>query len=81
MDAPSNHTLVASSVCSLCVQVKLDKPLLAMFELKERVDTKGLHMLYHTCGKFGHYINGCPKKGFLRMEHQNLRAQHIFAAA
>ncbi|KAK2380517.1 phragmoplast orienting kinesin [Trifolium repens] len=36
-----------------------------MFELKEevyRVEYEGLHLLCRTCGKFGHYAEGCPDK-------------------
>jgi hypothetical protein len=36
-----------------------------MFELKGEVYTveyEGLHMLCRTCGKFGHYMEGCPDK-------------------
>jgi hypothetical protein len=47
------------------VEVELNKPLLAMFELKNevyKVEYEGLHMLCRTCGKFGHYVEGCPHK-------------------
>jgi hypothetical protein len=47
----------------LCVEVDLTKPLLAMFMIKERkynVEYEGLHLLCTTCGKFGHYKEGCP---------------------
>jgi hypothetical protein len=50
----------------LCVQVDLTKPLLAMFTIKGRkynIEYEGLHMLCLTCGKFGHYKDGCPDKG------------------
>jgi hypothetical protein len=50
----------------LCVQVDLTKPLLAMFTIKGRkynVEYEGLYMLCLTCGKFGHYKEGCPEKG------------------
>ncbi|GAU51239.1 hypothetical protein TSUD_129860 [Trifolium subterraneum] len=49
----------------LCVQVNITKPLLAMFTLKGRQYTikyEGLHMLCMTCGRFGHYKEGCPTK-------------------
>ncbi|WJX80580.1 hypothetical protein P8452_63561 [Trifolium repens] len=49
----------------VCVEVDLNKPLLAMFELKGKiykVEYEGLHMLCRNCGKFGHYIEGCPEK-------------------
>jgi hypothetical protein len=49
----------------VCVEVDLNKPLLAMFELKGKiykVEYEGLHMLCHSCGKFGHYVEGCPEK-------------------
>ncbi|MCH93854.1 hypothetical protein A2U01_0014807 [Trifolium medium] len=49
----------------ICVEVELNKPLLAMFELKDRIykiEYEGLHMLCRTCGKFGHYAEGCPEK-------------------
>jgi hypothetical protein len=49
----------------LCVQVDLTKPLLAMFTLKGRkytIEYEGLHMLCMTCGRFGHYKEGCQIK-------------------
>jgi hypothetical protein len=49
----------------VCVEVDLNKPLLAMFELKEevyKVEYEGLHMLRRSCGRFGHYVEGCPEK-------------------
>ncbi|MCH94906.1 hypothetical protein A2U01_0015876, partial [Trifolium medium] len=49
----------------LCVEVNLTKPLLAMFTIKGRkyhIEYEGLHMLCITCGKFGHYREGCPNK-------------------
>jgi hypothetical protein len=49
----------------VCVEVNLNEPLLAMFELKDetyKVEYEGLHMLCRTCGKFGHYLEGCPDK-------------------
>jgi hypothetical protein len=41
------------------------KPLLAMFSIKDRtykVEYEGLHLLCKGCGKFGHYVEGCPTK-------------------
>jgi hypothetical protein len=49
----------------LCVEVDLTKPLLAMFSIKDRsykVEYEGLHTLCISCGQFGHYRDGCPKK-------------------
>jgi hypothetical protein len=49
----------------VCVEVDLNKPLLAMFELKGKiykVEYEGLHMLCRSCGKFGHYVEGCSEK-------------------
>ncbi|MCH81277.1 hypothetical protein A2U01_0002062, partial [Trifolium medium] len=49
----------------LCVQVNLTKPLLAMFTIKDRkynIEYEGLHLLCTTCGRFGHYKEGCPEK-------------------
>jgi hypothetical protein len=49
----------------LCVQVNLTRPLLAMFTIKGRkynIEYEGLHMLCTTCGRFGHYKEGCPNK-------------------
>lgn len=37
-----------------------------MFELQGRyyqIEYEGLHMLCLSCGKFGHYIEGCPDNG------------------
>jgi hypothetical protein len=45
--------------------VDLTKPLLAMFTLKGRkytIEYEGLHMLCMTCGRFGHYKEGCQIK-------------------
>jgi hypothetical protein len=49
----------------LCVEVDLTKKLLAMFSIKSRkynVEYEGLHLLCITCGKFGHYKEGCTEK-------------------
>ncbi|MCH87312.1 hypothetical protein A2U01_0008179, partial [Trifolium medium] len=49
----------------LCVEVDLTKPLLAMFQIKDRyykVEYEGLHMLCLVCGTFGHYKEGCVAK-------------------
>lgn len=49
----------------LCVEVDLSKPLLAKFEIKERqykIEYEGLHFLCLTCGRLGHYTEGCPDK-------------------
>lgn len=49
----------------LCVEVDLTKPLLAMFELQGRfysIEYEGLHLLCLSCGRFGHYVEGCPIK-------------------
>jgi hypothetical protein len=49
----------------VCVEVDLNKPLLAMFELKGKVykvEYEGLHMMCRSCGKFGHYVEGCSEK-------------------
>ncbi|MCI03214.1 hypothetical protein A2U01_0024249, partial [Trifolium medium] len=56
----------------LCVQVDLTKPLLAMFTIKGRkykVEYEGLHLLCLTCGKFGHYKEGCPERGKAIVDH------------
>jgi hypothetical protein len=57
----------------LCVQVDLTKPLLAMFTIKGRkynVEYEGLHMLCLTCGKFGHYKEGCQDKSTKQASQQ-----------
>jgi hypothetical protein len=49
----------------LCVEVDLTKPLLAIFTIRERqfcVEYEGLHLLCLTCGRFGHYKEGCAEK-------------------
>lgn len=46
----------------LCIQVDLTKPLFDMFDVKGRhfkVEYKGLYMLCHKCGKYGHITEGC----------------------
>jgi hypothetical protein len=45
--------------------IKFNKSFLAMFELKVHVYKaryEGFHMLWFTCGKFGHYVEGNPTK-------------------
>ncbi|MCI33591.1 hypothetical protein A2U01_0054808, partial [Trifolium medium] len=63
----------------LCVEVDLTKTLLATFELKGRfykIEYEGLHMLCRTCGKFGHYIEGCPEKKNANLDgNQNVQTQ------
>jgi hypothetical protein len=65
----------------LCVEVDLTKTLLATFELKGRfykIEYEGLHMLCRTCGKFGHYIEGCPEKKTTTQDgSQNHQAQRV----
>jgi hypothetical protein len=54
----------------VCVEVELNKPLLAMFELKDlvyKVEYEGLHMLCRNCGRFGHYLEGCPEKNVAKV--------------
>lgn len=49
----------------MCVEVDLKKPLLATFELNVRnykIEYEGLHLLCLNCGKFVHYLDGCPEK-------------------
>jgi hypothetical protein len=49
----------------LCVEVDLNKPLLGMFDIKDKiykVEYEGLHLLCLTCGRFGHYKEGCSLK-------------------
>jgi len=46
----------------LCVEVDLSNPLLALFELEDRlykVEYEGLHMLCLTCGRYGHDMASC----------------------
>lgn len=62
-----DHTLTQArgKYARLCVEVDLTKPLLAMFELQDRfytVEYEGLHLLCMNCGRFGHYMEGCPDK-------------------
>jgi hypothetical protein len=57
----------------LCVEVDLTKPLLAMFMIKGRkynVEYEGLHLLCKTCGRFGHYSEGCKEKTVAETVHQ-----------
>lgn len=61
------HTLLTSrrKYARHCVEVDLTKPLLALFDLKDkyyRIEHEGLHLLCLTCGKFGHYMEGCIEK-------------------
>ncbi|XP_058776382.1 uncharacterized protein LOC131650700 [Vicia villosa] len=49
----------------ICVEVNISKPLLAMFSIKDssyKIAYEGLHLLCLTCGKFGHYKEGCAVK-------------------
>lgn len=49
----------------MSVEVDLTQPLLAMFEVHDHmypVEYEGLHFLCLTCGRFGHYKEGCPHK-------------------
>ncbi|KAI5424029.1 hypothetical protein KIW84_030301 [Lathyrus oleraceus] len=42
--------------------VKLSKPLLALFNIKDKkyhIEYEGLHILYLSCGRYGHYKKGC----------------------
>ncbi|KAK2384819.1 zinc ion binding / nucleic acid binding protein [Trifolium repens] len=63
----------------ICVEMDLTTTLLAMFELNGRiykVEYEGLHMLCRTCGRFGHYIEGCPEKEKVQTEmNQNIQGQ------
>lgn len=48
----------------LCIQVNLDKPLLAMFALKGKhfkVEYEAPHMLCLNSGKYKHYADGSEK--------------------
>lgn len=55
------------------MEVDLSKPLLAMFMIKRRkynVEYEGLHVLCINCGRFAHYVEGCPDKGIVNLEEQ-----------
>ncbi|XP_058734246.1 uncharacterized protein LOC131605976 [Vicia villosa] len=55
----------------LCVEVDLTKPLLAMFNIEDRMfklEYEGMHMLCLTCGRFGHFKDGCLDKNTLTKE-------------
>ncbi|XP_058751892.1 uncharacterized protein LOC131624996 [Vicia villosa] len=46
----------------ICVTVNLTKPLLAMFEINGscyKFEYEGLHLLCLSCGRYGHYKEGC----------------------
>ncbi|WCJ24638.1 zinc ion binding nucleic acid binding [Euphorbia peplus] len=48
----------------VCVEVDLNKPLLAKYRLQRRtkcIEYKGLHSICFECGKYGHYDEKCPK--------------------
>jgi len=45
--------------------VDLTKPLLGLFELNQcfyKTEYEELHFLCLACGRFGHYVEGCPDK-------------------
>jgi hypothetical protein len=61
----TTQTQARGKYARLCVEVDLTKPLLAMFQIKDRyykVEYEGLHMLCLACGTFGHYKEGCVAK-------------------
>ncbi|PNY15775.1 hypothetical protein L195_g012478 [Trifolium pratense] len=61
----TTQTQARGKYARLCVEVDLTKPLLAMFQIKDRcykVEYEGLHMLCLVCGTFGHYKEGCVAK-------------------
>lgn len=46
----------------LCVQVDLDKPLMAQYRLKGhpmKIEYEGIHLIYFLCGKYGHEKDAC----------------------
>ncbi|XP_058726109.1 uncharacterized protein LOC131597426 [Vicia villosa] len=48
----------------ICVEIDLTKTLVAMFMINNRsykVEYEGLHLLCTSCGKFGHYKEGCQE--------------------
>ncbi|KAF7815130.1 uncharacterized protein G2W53_029099 [Senna tora] len=50
----------------ICVEIKLGRKLKPMIEVKGRrynVEYEGLHLIYFTCGKYGHTQNFCMKGG------------------
>lgn len=49
----------------LCVEIDLNAPLLAMFEIKNhiyKIEYEGLHLLCMACGKFGHHKDHCANR-------------------
>ncbi|XP_058742315.1 uncharacterized protein LOC131614777 [Vicia villosa] len=68
---------VRGKYARICVEVDISKPLLAMFELKDksyRVEFEGLHLLCIICGKFGHYKEGCSMKKNADDDNLNTRS-------
>lgn len=52
------------TLCSLCVEIDLDKPLVASYRLRGRegkLQYEGLHDLCFMCGKYGHKEIMCPR--------------------
>jgi hypothetical protein len=70
------------------VEVDLTKPLLAMFTIKGckyNVEYEGLHLLCTTCGRFGHYKEGCKEKAIqpeeITADKQVSREGRVFAGS
>ncbi|XP_058725648.1 uncharacterized protein LOC131596932 [Vicia villosa] len=66
----------------LCVEVDLSNPLLAQFKIKDRkykVEYESLHLLCVTCGRFGHYKEGCLEKNALwdNMKYEGVKQNAI----
>lgn len=57
--------LARGKYARICVDIDLTKALVAMFMINDRaykVEYEGLHLICTTCGKFGHYKEGCSEK-------------------
>ncbi|XP_019158181.1 PREDICTED: uncharacterized protein LOC109154898 [Ipomoea nil] len=59
----------------ICVEVDITKPLISKFKYEDKVRSvayEGIHMIYFSCGIYGHAADSCPSKAREKATEESL---------